>query len=163
MLYTSERIGRNGRPFRIYKFRTLRGGTKTQYAHGDNYVFLGRFLRRFRIDEIPQLWNVLKGEMSLVGPRPETEEGWACIPEHIKEKILSVKPGMFGLAGIYFFNEEQWLAESQTPEEDFWTKIKPMKFILESFYVENKCFSLDLWIVWQGFKTAIREAVKRKQ
>ena len=107
IIYKSTRIGKNGKPFMMYKFRTLKEGTKTQYDHGQNYVFLGKFLRRFRLDEAAQLWNLLKGDLSLVGPRPETEDGWKFIPQHIKDKILSVKPGMFGLAGIHFFDEER--------------------------------------------------------
>lgn len=156
IIYKSVRIGKGGKPFSMYKLRTLKEGVKTQYNHGENYVLGGKFLRRFRLDEAFQFWNVLKGDMALVGPRPETEEGWRFIPQHIKDKILSIKPGMFGIAGIHFFDEERLLAQSHDPEELFWTKIKPMKFVLECFYVENKCFSLDIWLVWQGVKTAIK-------
>ena len=108
------------------------------------------------MDEAPQFYNVFKGNMSLVGPRPETEDGWRHTPNHIKDKILSIKPGMFGIAGIHFFDEERMLAESDDPEELFWTKIKPMKFVLECFYVENKCLSLDIWLIYQGVKTALK-------
>lgn len=158
-IYKSVRVGKNGKTFNLYKIRTLKEGTKTQYAH-EEYTKYGRFLRKYRFDEIPQLFNILKGDMALVGPRPETPEGVRPIPEDIRNKILSVKPGLFGIAGLFFFHEETLLSASGYPELTFWTKIKPMKFILECFYVENKCLSLDFVLIYLGVKTVIKEFLK---
>ena len=104
------------------------------------------------MDEIPQFWNLLKGDMALVGPRPEELGTINLYPEHIREKLLSVKPGMFGMAGIYFMDEEQLLASSENPQKDYWEKIKPMKATLDTFYIENRCFLLNLAIVYMAIK-----------
>ncbi len=156
LIYTSQRVGRNGRVFKLYKFRTLKEGTKTNYKH-EEYTKYGHTLRKYRLDEIPQLWNVLKGDMNLVGPRPDTEQGWSVVPEDIKNKLLSVKPGLFGISGLLFFHEESMLAKAVNPEHLFWTQIRPMKFILDSFYVENKCWTLDIALIYLGIKTVIKE------
>lgn len=154
--FTSTRIGKNGKPFKIYKIRTLKEGTTTNYKH-DGYTRFGRFFRKFRIDEIPQLWNVLKGDMGLVGPRPDTEDGWAVVPDDIKNKILSIKPGLFCMTGVFFFHEEKILAQTSDPAYTYWTQIRPMKFMLDCFYVENKCWTLDFVVIYLAVKTVIKE------
>lgn len=157
LIYRSERVGKNGRVFTIYKIRTLKEKTKSNYNHEDNYAFLGRLLRKFRIDEIPQLWNVLRGDMNFVGPRPQELKTISLYPTHIKRRVLSVKPGMFGLAGLYFMNEERILTLSNDPAKDYWEKIVPLKITLDLFYVENRCFSLDCWIIYQGIKRGLSQ------
>lgn len=159
ILYKSARIGKNGMPFLMFKFRTLKESTdKTNsFAGGDQYVFLGRFMRKFRMDEIPQIWNILRGDMSLCGPRPEEEKTFYLYPAHIREKLVSVKPGLVSLSALYFMHEEQLLHHSSDPHKDYWEKIKPMKLTLDFFYIENKCFSLDAWLLWQGFKLLVKQ------
>lgn len=152
IFYKSERIGKGGKPFTMYKFRTLREGGKTNYNHKDNYAFMGKFLRKYRLDESPQLLNVLKGDMSIVGPRPQEEKTVQHYQEWIKERLFSVKPGMFGLAGIHFMDEEHILTLSDEPDNYYWTRIFPMKMTLDFFYIENKCISLDLWVIYQAIK-----------
>ncbi len=99
--------------------------------------------------------------MALVGPRPDTPEGWAVVDPDIRAKILSVKPGMFGISGLLFFDEEKLLALGGViASELYWTKIRPMKFILDSFYVDNKSWSLDLVLIYLGIKTVIKEYIK---
>lgn len=160
IIYKSQRVGKNNRVFDLYKFRTLKEGTTSNYVH-EEYTKYGKFLRKYRLDEIPQLWNVLKGDMALVGPRPDTLAGWAVIEPEIRRKILSVKPGLFGISGVFFFNEEKILAMAGSgATQVFWTRIKPMKFVLDSFYVENKCWSLDLLLVYLGVKTVFKEFLK---
>lgn len=152
LIYKSERIGKGGKPFTMYKIRTLKENKKTHYNHGNNYTFMGKFLRKYRLDEAPQLLNVLKGDMSIVGPRPQEAKTIDLYPDYIKDKLLSVKPGMFGLAGIHFMDEEHILTLSEEPEKDYWERIAPLKITLDFFYIENKCLSLDLWIAWQAVK-----------
>jgi lipopolysaccharide/colanic/teichoic acid biosynthesis glycosyltransferase len=156
IIFTSKRVGKNGKVFCLYKFRTLEEGTKTNYKH-DGYTRYGRFMRKYRLDEIPQLWNVLKGDMAIVGPRPDTEDGWKVVPEDIRKNLLSIKPGLFGISGLLFFNEEFMLSKATNPELLFWTQIRPMKFVLDSFYVENKCWTLDIALIYLGVKTVIKE------
>ena len=156
LFYASVRIGKNGEPFTMWKIRTLKEGSdSSSFVSKDQYTWCGRFLRKWRIDEIAQLWNVLRGEMSLVGPRPLEYKTSTLYPRDTVRKLLSVKPGMFGLAGIYFMDEERLLQLSQDPQKDYWEKIAPIKLALDFFYIENKCFSLDLWIVWHGIKRRI--------
>ena len=161
IFYKSKRIGRHGKPFEMYKFRTMKLGNNGSFAKEDRYIWCGKFLRKTRIDELPQLWNILKGDMSFVGPRPEEGLTIDLYPVHIREKLLSVKPGWFGIGGIFFINEEKYLAESQNPHEDYWMKIKPMKLTLDFFYIDNKCLSFDIWLIYQGLKTGIKNLWNR--
>lgn len=159
IFYKSERIGKGGVPFTMLKFRSLREGSdKDSFASEEKYVPFGRFMRKFRIDELPQIWNMLRGDMAVVGPRPEELRTINVLPPHIKEKLLSVRPGLFGLSGIYFMDEEVMLQQSNNPASDFWMKIKPMKMTLDFFYIDNKCLSLDLWIIYQAIKVRIKTA-----
>ena len=158
IFYKSERIGKNGRLFVMYKFRTLKNGIDktSSFAKDDQYTRFGWILRKFKLDEILQIVNVVKGDMWLVGPRPEEKRSTTFIPEDIRKVLLSVKPGMTSLSSIYFFNEEKLLQHAQS-HEVYWTRIKPMKFVLDCFYVENKCLSFDIWIIWQTIKRLIQE------
>lgn len=153
-IYKSERVGKGGKVFTMYKIRTLKENTTTQHVHTE-YTKFGHTFRKYRIDEIPQIWNVLKGDMALIGPRPQDAKFINLYPEHIRNKLLSVKPGLLCLAGIYFMDEESMLQYSSTPEKDYWEKIAPLKIALDFFYIENKCLSLDLWIFWQAIKKGI--------
>ena len=159
ILYRAKRSGKHGKIFTMYKFRTLKEGVG-DFADKRGYTWAGKFLRKTRLDELPQLWNVLKGNMSLVGPRPEEAKTIAIYPPDIREKLLSVKPGMFGMGGLFFINEEQALTSSDDPHRDYWEKIKPMKLTLDFFYIDNKCLSLDLWVIWQGLKIGIKNIWK---
>lgn len=161
IFYKSQRIGLKGTIFTLYKFRTLKEGTVTQFSHEEHYTFCGRFLRKYKLDELPQLWNVIIRDMNLVGPRPEEEKTISIIPEKTAEIILSVKPGLTDLASLFFFNEEEILQKSPDPFEDYWTKIKPTKFVLQMFYIENKCLSLDIWIILQTLKRILKATLVR--
>ena len=161
MIYKSERVGRNGKIFEMYKFRTLKPGADGKmFTSDDSYTWCGKFLRKYKLDELPQFINVFKGEMAIVGPRPEEKRTIDIIPEETKKILLSIKPGLTDIASIFFFDEERLLEGSKDKQRDYWTKIKPIKFILQIFYVENKCLSLDLWILWATFKRIIKEIFK---
>jgi len=148
--FKSERVGKNGRPFFMYKIRTLKEGENGLFASDARYTWYGKFLRKSRIDEIPQLWNVLRGDMNLVGPRPEELRTINLYPEHIREQLLSIKPGLFGLSGLHFLNEERLLQNSEDPQRDYWEKIRPMKLTIDFFYIEHRDVLLDIWIIYKG-------------
>ena len=147
MLFRQERIGRKGRPFSVIKFRTMfenaeRSGTITT-ARDARITPLGTLLRRFKLDEFPQLWNVFLGRMSFVGPRPDVS-GYADKLEGDSRKILDLLPGITGPASLYFRNEEQVLADVKDPKayNDF--VIWPKKIELNLEYYENWSFWKDI-------------------
>lgn len=159
IFYLSERVGLNGKPFHMYKVRTLKPGRSSSFAHEHEYVWGGKFMRKFRIDELPQLWNMLKRDMNLVGPRPMDRQTYFLYPPHIQNILTSVRPGLFGLAGIHFMDEEQMLKLSKDPTQDYYEKILPIKLALDMFYIENRCLSLDIWIIYQALKRRIKTAL----
>jgi lipopolysaccharide/colanic/teichoic acid biosynthesis glycosyltransferase len=117
ILFRQERIGQYGKTFRIVKFRTMRANSdgSSVTVMGDGRVTrLGRFLRRYKLDELPELWNVLKGDMSLVGPRPDVP-GYADKLEGEERLILQLKPGLTGTATLKYRNEEELLAKQDDP------------------------------------------------
>lgn len=154
LFYTSERIGKNGRLFRMYKLRTLREGGGT-FAHQREYVWGGKFMRKWRLDEAPQLLNLFKGDMSICGPRPREMAEISLYPKDITDKLLSVKPGWFSPSGIHFMDEEHILKYSKDANEDYFTKILPIKIALDLFYIDNKCFLLDLGLVYAALRRRI--------
>jgi lipopolysaccharide/colanic/teichoic acid biosynthesis glycosyltransferase len=156
VFYRGERIGLHGRPFRIYKFRTMRpdaelvGSTST--GHNDPRITpIGRWLRPAKLDELPQLINVIKGEMSIVGPRPEVEEHTSEYSEEEKI-ILSVLPGITDYASIHFYNLNE-LVGSEDPRRTFVEKYRAEKNRLRVFYVQNRSFSTDMVLI---YKTLVR-------
>ena len=152
LFYKSKRIGKNGKPFLMYKLRTLKEGQKGHFAQEEQYTRFGRFLRKYKLDELPQIWNVLKGDMSFFGYRPEEERTFNLIPESVKEILLKTKPGIIDIASVYFINEEEILKRSPDPYKSYWQDIRPMKFILQCFYIENKSWLLNLVIVYMFLK-----------
>ena len=152
VFYRGERIGYRGKPFRIFKFRTMvknaenLGGPSTA---GDDprLLKIGPFLKKYQLDELPQLINVLKGEMSLVGPRPEVKTYVDMLSKEEKETILSVLPGMTDLASLSNFHEGEVLKGSLDPEKTYMEKIRPIKVKLQMKYVKSHSFWLDLKII----------------
>ena len=158
IFYRGKRVGKNGKEFRIFKFRTMvvnaekLGGPSTA---GDDprLLKIGHFLKKFQLDEIPQLINVLRGEMSLVGPRPEVSIYVNMMSEEEKKLILSITPGMTDLASLFNFHEGEILRGSSDPERVYLEKIRPKKIQLQLEYVKNRSFLLDLKII---FKTIFK-------
>ena len=154
--YRGERMGRNGKPFKMLKFRSMYE-TPESYegppitGNGDPRVTpFGEWLRRTKINELPQLWNVFKGEMSLVGPRPENVEialGW---PEGIRREVLSVRPGITSAASIVYRDEER-LLDTASLLDDYLKKILPDKLRLDQLYVRTRSFFTDLDIIFTTF------------
>lgn len=155
-LYKSLRIGKNEKKFWMYKLKTLRDDFDKSFADESSYTKYGHFLRKYKLDELPQFLNVLKGQMSLVGPRPEEERTINLIPEDIRKTLLSVKPGMTSLASLHFYDEEMLLKQGQDIYKDYWMGVKPLKIMLDIFYIENKSWLLDLAVLWATFKRITR-------
>lgn len=164
LIFRSERVGKDGKIFSMYKWRTLKtpkSGSNKPFAHLNEYTWCGRFLRKYRLDETAQIVNIIKGDMRIVGPRPEENKTMKLVPLNIRKKILSIRPGWFDIAGVYFFDEEEILKKAHDPAKVYFEVIKPMKLMLQTFYVENRCILLDLAIIWMGFKRAVREIWKK--
>jgi lipopolysaccharide/colanic/teichoic acid biosynthesis glycosyltransferase len=159
IFYKSLRVGKGGRTFWMYKFRTLvpEADRVTQFAGDAVYTKHGKFLRKYKLDELPQIWNIIKGDMAIVGPRPEQCEAFNILPLDLRLTLNKVKPGLTDLASLYFFNEEELLRDSPDPHLDYWTKIRPMKALLQTFYVQHHCWPLKLAIIW----LTIRKLVSR--
>jgi lipopolysaccharide/colanic/teichoic acid biosynthesis glycosyltransferase len=152
-LFRQERLGRHGRRFRIWKFRTMvlnaASAGRAITAAGDQRVTrLGRFLRRTKLDELPQLVNVWLGDMSLVGPRPEVPR---YLPYYAPadQLVLAVRPGITDPASIYFRNEEQVLAGFHDPERAYTDVILPLKLSMSREYVRRQSFGGDLRIIFR--------------
>jgi lipopolysaccharide/colanic/teichoic acid biosynthesis glycosyltransferase len=155
VFYRGIRTGKHGRPFRIFKFRTMvvdaekLGGPSTG-KDDPRVTRVGRFLRAHKIDEIPQLLNVLTGEMSIVGPRPEVPQ-YTSLYEGDEKLILSVKPGITDLASIKFSRLDEHLG-SGDPDSVYEEKIRPVKNRLRVQYVKERTFLGDLGIIIQTLK-----------
>ena len=153
VFYVGRRVGRGGRPFGMYKFRTMvvdadRRGPSSTADDDPRITRAGRFLRRFKLDEIPQLINVFTGDMSLVGPRPQVQ--WAVdlyTPE--QRRVLALRPGITDYASVRFPNEGEILKGSADPDRDYMEKIHPEKMRLQLEYLEKRGFVTDLGIVLQ--------------
>ena len=151
VLYRGVRAGRGGRPFDMLKFRTMVDGAErmgvSSTAEDDRRITrVGRFLRRIKLDELPQLLNVLRGEMSLVGPRPQVP--WAVARYSPEERrVLSVRPGITDPASLRFRNEGEILKGSTDPDRTYMELIHPEKMRLSLAYVESRTFLGDLRII----------------
>jgi len=159
VFYRGERIGQNGVPFRIFKFRSMVmnaekiGGSST--ADDDPRITkIGHKLRKLKLDEIPQLLNVLKGDMSLVGPRPEVRHYTDMFSKEEKA-ILSVRPGITDWASLWNPDEGKILVGSPDPEKTYMEKIRPTKLELQLKYVREKSLRNDLVIILQTLKTVV--------
>lgn len=150
--FTQKRVGRNGRVFRVLKLRTMRPdaavGTTVTTGRDPRITPLGRFFRRSKIDELPQLFNVLVGHMSFVGPRPDMP-GYADALEGDDRVILRVRPGITGPATLAYRDEEALLAEVDDPERYNREVIYPDKVRLNREYVRNWSFRRDLVYMWR--------------
>ena len=144
--FCQRRVGWKGRPFFIWKFRTMRAGGSGPAITiaGDRRVTcVGAILRKFKLDELPQFINVLKGDMSMVGPRPEVPE-FVELGNRLWDEVLSVRPGITDLATLLYRNEEQLLASSAQPELDYRRTILPAKLALNIEYMRSRSLWRDV-------------------
>lgn len=142
--YCQQRVGLNGKDFKLIKFRSMRvgadkGGLITVGGRDPRITKFGYFIRKFKIDELPQLFNVLKGDMSLVGPRPEVRK-YVDLYTNEQMKVLSVRPGITDYASIEYVDENEILGKADNPDEVYIKQIMPDKIKLNMKYIENKSF-----------------------
>jgi lipopolysaccharide/colanic/teichoic acid biosynthesis glycosyltransferase len=153
VLYRQQRVGRGGVLFNIFKFRTMfvRAADARQLTVGRDprVTRAGHFLRHYKLDELPQLLNVLQGTMSLVGPRPEVPRYVACYPPQVRALVLSVAPGITDWASILYKEESTILGQASDPERAYVETILPTKLDYYVRYVRERSFGRDLHIIWR--------------
>ena len=152
VLFKQVRVGQHGNNFEVLKFRTMvlnaeKLGDKVTTGDDPRITPIGHVLRKYKFDELPQLINVLKGEMSLVGPRPEVPEYVEFYPEKVRNIVLSVPPGMTDKASIEFVNENEILRGSKDPVTDYKNKVLPIKLDFYVDYVEQRSLYLDFTLI----------------
>ncbi len=150
VFFRQQRVGRCGVPFMIHKFRTMRTGAEgLPLTVGDDprITRAGRFLRRTRLDELPQFIDVLQGTMSLVGPRPEVPRYVALYPPALRERALAVRPGLTDPASLHFIDEAALLAAAADPEREYVERILPVKLQRAAEYAENASLASDLAVL----------------
>lgn len=159
VFFRQERIGKDGRPFRIFKFRSMRkdnAGLKITTGNDSRITPVGRFLRKSKIDELPQLINVLVGDMSFVGPRPEVAD-YVNLYTPYQRQVLLVRPGITGLASIRFRNENDLLTASDDPNRTYVEQIMPRKIDLDLEYIPHASVYYDIKLIFQTFAVVIKE------
>lgn len=155
--YRASRVGEGAKLFTLLKVRTMRtgsGGSKVTMARDPRVTRLGRILRRYRIDELPQLVNVVRGEMSLVGPRPE-DPLYVDLSNPLHRRVFSAKPGITGLAQLEFHDEAQRLVGADA-ERRYREEILPAKLSLDAAYLDRRSTLLDLEILLRTIATVLR-------
>lgn len=153
VFYRQQRVGKDEKDFYLFKFRTMRIGSDKQglltVGEKDPRITgIGAFLRKYKIDELPQLFNVLVGDMSLVGPRPEVRK-YVEMYSPEQKKVLSVKPGITDYASIVYSNENELLSRSEEPEQHYIHKVMPAKLRLNLKYIHEQGFWKDLRVIFK--------------
>lgn len=151
-LYIADRVGLAGKPFRMIKIRSMvidadKTGVDSTSSNDARITALGHFIRRWKIDELGQLFNVLKGDMSLVGPRPNTLGEFATYSK-MEQNLLSVRPGITDFSSIVFSDEGNILKDSRDPNADYTRLIRPWKSELGLLYVRNASLLLNIQLIW---------------
>ena len=173
IFFLQQRIGRGEQPFRLFKFATMlkdspNMGTGTITVRNDPRVLpVGRILRKTKINELPQLLNVLAGDMSLIGPRPLTKNHFAHYASELREIIGSVRPGLSGVGSIVFRDEERLLSDKEDPKDYYRAEIAPYKASLETWFIENlgiwlylKCIFFTVWVLINSSSNVASAAFK---
>ena len=160
VLFTQERMGRKFRSFRIYKFRTMvpdapRLGGKITAGADPRITRIGRYLRWTKVDELPQLLNVLKGDMSVVGPRPEVRQ-YVELFRSDYEEILQVSPGITDLASVHYRHEAELLGQAENPEDRYVKEILPEKIKLAKEYLHRSSFFFDIVVLLKTFVAIVK-------
>lgn len=153
ILYIQERVGRGGKSFGLYKFATMLknspniGAGEITVREDPRVLPFGKFLRKTKLNELPQLWNIFIGDMSVVGPRPMVLNTYAHYPEAARQKLDTIRPGLTGIGSIVFRDEERYLADRDEPMEFYREHIIPYKSDLELWFVENNSLWLYIKII----------------
>ena len=158
--YSQERIGRDGKPFQMYKFRSMHqnsdlGSLITIGDRDPRITKTGHFIRKYKLDELPQLWNVFIGDMSLVGPRPEVERYTRLYNEE-QRKVLSVRPGITDWASIEYVDENTILGEAEDPDKAYIEKIMPDKIRYNMRWIDNQGIAEYFKIIFMTFFKIVR-------
>jgi len=158
VFFRQERVGRHGVPFRIHKFRTMRDGSAgppLTVGADPRITRSGRWLRRARLDELPQLIDVLGGAMSLVGPRPEVPRYVALYPPELRARALAVRPGITDPASLEFIDESRLLAHAADPERTYVEVVLPAKLRRAAEYAERATLASDLAVLWRTLRVLL--------
>lgn len=158
VFFLHERVGQRGRRFRLVKFRSMThgaAGAQVTAASDLRITPVGRLLRKYKLDELPQLWNVFVGEMSLVGPRPEVAR-YVELFRADYERILTVRPGITDFAAIEYRHEEELLAASADPERAYVTEVLPAKIALYNRYLDTMSLSTDLRLIAETLRAVVK-------
>lgn len=158
--YAQERIGKDGVPFKLYKFRSMRqdadkGSLITVGGHDPRITKMGYFIRKYKLDELPQLWNVFIGDMSLVGPRPEVEK-YTRLYTPEQRLVLSVVPGITDWASIEYVDENVILGHAEDPDKAYIEQIMPDKIKYNMKYINHKSISEYFKIIFMTFWSIVR-------
>lgn len=161
VFFRQERVGRGGQLFRIHKFRTMvtdaeRRGLQITVGADARVTRVGQWLRKYKLDELPQLLDVWLGYMSLVGPRPEVPRYVACYPDDVRDMVLSVRPGITDRASIEFKDENEILGRAVDPNVAYVEEILPIKLRYYQEYVANRSFWSDVRIILRTLRALIR-------
>jgi lipopolysaccharide/colanic/teichoic acid biosynthesis glycosyltransferase len=161
ILFRARRVGRGGRPFTMHKFRTMRvhppGSGPPVTGPRDPRVFrVGAFLRRSKIDELPQLFDVLRGEMAIVGPRPEDPDIVACYYDERQKRTLEVLPGLTSPGALFDYTHGSRYLAGEHVERNYVKKLLPVMLEIELVYVENRSLRYDLWVILRTAATIVR-------
>lgn len=159
VFYKQIRVGLNGREFKLFKFRSMRAGAdkKGQITIGNDsrVTKSGQFIRKFKIDEFPQLINIIVGDMSVVGPRPEVPK-YVQLYDDDQNRVLSVRPGLTDFATIEYIDEQEQLGQSSEPEKLYINTIMPEKLELNLKYIDSRSFQTDLKIIFKTISSIFR-------
>lgn len=160
VFFRQVRVGKDGKEFRIYKFRTMvvdaeKKGMQITVGADSRITGIGKFLRKTKVDELPQLINVLKGQMSFVGPRPEVPR-YVALYDDYQRNILRIKPGITELASIVYRDENEVLAKSENPEETYINEIMPKKIALNIEYMQKLGFWYDIKLIFMTFVAILK-------
>lgn len=153
VFYFQTRVGKNNKDFRLFKFRTMqkdadKKGLLTVGGRDPRVTGIGYYLRKYKLDELPQLFNVLFGTMSLVGPRPEVRK-YVDLYSKEQQMVLSVKPGITDYASLEYINENELLSKSPNPEETYIREIMPAKLALNQRYIQEQGLLIDFKVIFQ--------------
>ena len=159
VFFRQQRVGRHGVPFHIHKFRTMADGAPglpITVGADPRITRAGAWLRRTRLDELPQLWDVLRGRMSLVGPRPEVPRYVAHYPPALRAQVLAVRPGITDPASLAHLDEAALLAAAADPEREYIERILPAKLQRAANYASHATLATDIALLWRTLQALLR-------
>jgi lipopolysaccharide/colanic/teichoic acid biosynthesis glycosyltransferase len=153
VLFQQERVGRFGKNFTLYKFRTMRvgnAGPQVTIKKDNRITWIGNILRKTKLDELPELWNIVRGDLSIVGPRPEVPK-YVSLDNPLWQEVLQARPGITDTVTLRLRNEEEMLAAAKDPEQYYMDVLQPEKLKGYLSYLQNRTFKSDLWVIKETF------------